>query len=113
MGSPGCQSRNELASTRAGNLRSAQVGSAKDALAAFLAHEQVQDLLGRLTDREKEVLTFRYGLKDGVTYTLGETAKFLGITRERVRQIQNSAEKKLHTFLATQEKENSAQQPAS
>ncbi|MBI3322746.1 MAG: sigma-70 family RNA polymerase sigma factor [Candidatus Omnitrophica bacterium] len=78
--------------------------SSKDTLAAFLTHEQVEDLLSRLTDREREVLSFRYGLKDGVTYTLGETAKHLGITRERVRQIQNSAEKKLHTFLAAQEK---------
>ena len=80
-----------------------QASSAKDELASLLTHEQVEDLLGRLTDREREVLSFRYGLKDGVTYTLGETAKDLGITRERVRQIQNSAEKKLHAFLSTQE----------
>ena len=86
--------------------QSGQVSS-KDELASFLTHEQVEDLLGRLTDREREVLSFRYGLKDGVTYTLGETAKDLGITRERVRQIQSSAEKKLHAFLATQEKEAS------
>ncbi len=83
-----------------------QAASAKDELGAFLAHEQVEDLLSRLTDREREVLSFRYGLRDGVTYTLGETAKFLGITRERIRQIQNSAEKKLHIFLASQEAKN-------
>lgn len=93
-------------------IEQSQAGSAKDALATFLTHEQVEDLLTRLTDRERQVLSFRYGLKDGATYTLGETAKNLGITRERVRQIQNSAEKKLHTFLATQEKDN-AQQPTS
>jgi RNA polymerase sigma factor (sigma-70 family) len=81
-----------------------QASSARDELAAFLAQEQVADLLNRLTDREREVLRFRYGLKDGVTYTLGETAKHLGITRERVRQIQSSAERKLHLFLAEQEK---------
>ena len=90
-------------------IEQSQASSAKDELAAFLTHEQVEDLLGRLTDRERQVLSFRYGLKDGVTYTLGETAKHLGITRERVRQIQNSAEKKLHTFLASQEKEQHAQ----
>lgn len=93
-------------------IEQSQAGSAKDALAAFLTHEQVEDLLSRLTDREHQVLSFRYGLKDGATYTLGETAKNLGITRERVRQIQNAAEKKLHAFLATQEK-NNAQQPTS
>ncbi|MBI3332726.1 MAG: sigma-70 family RNA polymerase sigma factor [Candidatus Omnitrophica bacterium] len=80
-----------------------QAPSAKDELAEFLKKEQVEDLLSRLGDREREVLTFRYGLKDGVAYTLGETAKRLGITRERVRQIQSSAERKLHTFLAAQE----------
>ena len=85
-------------------IEQSQAASSKDTLAAFLTHEQVEDLLSRLTDRERDVLSHRYGLKDGVTYTLGETAKVLGITRERVRQIQNSAEKKLHTFLATQEK---------
>ncbi|PIQ81858.1 MAG: RNA polymerase subunit sigma [Candidatus Omnitrophica bacterium CG11_big_fil_rev_8_21_14_0_20_64_10] len=77
--------------------------SGKNELDDFLTREQVQDLLTRLTDREREVLTFRYGLKDGIGLTLGETAEKLGITRERVRQIQGSAEKKLHAFLATQE----------
>lgn len=86
-------------------IEQTQAASAKDELADFLTHEQVEDLLSRLTDREREVLSFRYGLKDGATCTLGETAKHLGITRERVRQIQNSAEKKLHNFLAAQEKE--------
>ena len=82
--------------------------STRDELASFLTHEQVEDLLSRLTDRERDVLTLRYGLRvDGATLTLGETAKRLGITRERVRQIQNSAERKLHAFLATQEKKES------
>ena len=82
--------------------------STKDELVEFLRHEQVEDLLSRLTERERDVLKFRFGLLDGVGYTLGETAKKLGITRERVRQIQLSAEKKLHLFLATKEKENAS-----
>ena len=90
-------------------IEQSQSGSAKDTLETFLTHERVEDLLSRLTDRERQVLTFRYGFKDGATYTLGETAKHLGITRERVRQIQNSAEKKLHVFLATQEKSDAQQ----
>jgi len=85
-------------------LESPDGPATRDELAEFLKREQVEDLLSRLTDREKEVLSFRYGLQDGVTCTLGETAKRLGITRERVRQIQLSAEKKLHTFLADMEK---------
>ena len=87
--------------------------ASKNQLDAFLTHEQVEDLLSRLTDREKEVLTSRYGLVDGVTHTLSETAQMLKITRERVRQIQNSAEKKLHLYLAKQEKGESDAQPKS
>ena len=79
--------------------------ASQNQLDMFLVHEQVEDLLSRLTDRERQVLTCRYGLIDGVTYTLSETALTLKITRERVRQIQNSAEKKLHVYLAKQEKE--------
>ena len=88
-------------------LESPDSPATRDELAEFLKREQVEDLLGRLTDREREVLSFRFGLQDGVTYTLGETAKRLGITRERVRQIQLSAEKKLHAFLSELEKRRS------
>ena len=69
-------------------VESTQAASAKDELTEFLKREQVEDLLSRLTDRERQVLSFRYGLKDGLVYTLGETAKHLGVTRERIRQIQ-------------------------
>jgi len=79
------------------------VTSSKDELAELLTHEKVVDLLERLTDRERAILTLRYGLQDGVTYTLGDTAKQLGLTRERVRQIQSSAERKLHAYLQAQE----------
>ena len=85
-------------------VESTQAASAKDELAEFLKKEQVEDLLSRLSDREREVLSFRYGLRDGLIYTLGETAKHLGVTRERIRQIQSSAEKRLHTLLTNQEK---------
>ena len=84
-------------------IENAGVTSSKDELTEFLTHEKVADLLERLTDRERAILTLRYGLGDGVTYTLGETAKQLGLTRERVRQIQSSAEHKLHTYLQTQD----------
>lgn len=86
--------------------------SSKDELAEFLTHEKVADLLDRLTDRERAILTLRYGLQDGVTYTLGETAKQLGLTRERVRQIQSSAERKLHAYLQTQEQAAQAAPPS-
>jgi RNA polymerase primary sigma factor len=85
-------------------IEKSQSPSSRDELAEFLTREQVEDLLSRLPDRERQILSFRYGLADGVTYTLGETAKRVGLTRERVRQIQSSVEKKLHAFLASQER---------
>lgn len=84
-------------------VENAGVTTSKDELAEFLTHEKVADLLDRLSDRERAILSLRYGLQDGVTYTLGETAKQLNLTRERVRQIQSSAERKLHAFLLSQE----------
>ena len=84
-------------------VESSTAATSKDELAEFLTHEKVADLLDRLSDRERSILTLRYGLQDGVTYTLGETAKQLGLTRERVRQIQNSSERKLQAFLQSQE----------
>ncbi len=45
----------------------------------------------------------RYGLEDGISRTLGETAKFFGITRERVRQIEVAAMRKLRAIIAAEE----------
>ena len=49
----------------------------------------------QITDREKLVLVMRFGLYDGETYTLEETGKVIGVVRERVRQIEEKALKKL------------------
>lgn len=65
--------------------------------------ERIQGLLESMSEREREILNLRFGLKDGTNYTLGETADRFGITRERVRQIENAAMRKLRLLLATQE----------
>lgn len=65
--------------------------------------ERIQSLLENMSEREREILNLRFGLRDGTNYTLGETAKRFGITRERVRQIENAAMRKLRLLLATQE----------
>ena len=57
--------------------------------------EQVLKALGTLTPRERDVLTMRYGLEDGDPRTLAEIGQELGITRERVRQIEAKAIRKL------------------
>jgi len=79
--------------------------STKEELNTFFAKERVDRLLEVPTSREKEVLDLRFGLTDGVVHTLAEVAKHLKISRERVRQIEEVALKKLRVFVAKQEKE--------
>ena len=68
-----------------------------------MRHERVKDLLEKMNKREQEILSLRFGLQDGITHTLSETAKRFGITRERVRQIENAAMRKLRLYLATED----------
>jgi RNA polymerase primary sigma factor len=60
-----------------------------------LLREQMQDVLNSLTEREHEVLAMRFGLTDGESHTLEEVGKHFGVTRERVRQIEAKALRKL------------------
>jgi len=85
--------------------------SPQDSIARFLQRERIEVWLKRMTERERCVLLLRYGLEDGVTRTLGETAKRFGITRERVRQIELAAMRKLRTYLASEGQESSSQEP--
>ena len=66
-----------------------------DAAADVLLREQLTEVLGTLTDREKQVLMLRFGLKDGKARTLGEVSKNFKVTRERIRQIEAKALRKL------------------
>jgi RNA polymerase primary sigma factor len=52
-----------------------------------------------LTDREKAILAMRFGLNDGVEKTLEEIGKVFGVTRERIRQIESEALKKLRVKM--------------
>jgi RNA polymerase primary sigma factor len=56
-----------------------------------LLRDQIQNIMGDLTDREKKILEMRFGLEDGVTHTLEEVGKVFGVTRERIRQIEAKA----------------------
>ena len=84
--------------------------SPQDEITRFLQHERIDVLLKHMNDRERRVLSLRYGLEDGISRTLGETAKFFGITRERVRQIEVVAMRKLRAYIAV---EKAAQAPDS
>ena len=77
--------------------------SPQEDISRFLQHERIDALLKKMNERERRVLTLRYGLDDGVSRTLGETAKFFGITRERVRQIEVAAIRKLRALMAAEE----------
>jgi len=65
--------------------------------------ERIDDVLGTLTFREREIVKLRYGIGDGYTYTLEEVGRIFRVTRERVRQIEAKAVRKLrHPVRARQ-----------
>ena len=66
-----------------------------DSASRELLREQMRDLLGSLSERERGVLELRFGLVDGQSRTLEDVGKHFGVTRERVRQIEAKALRKL------------------
>ena len=71
----------------------------------LLDRERVDNLLEKMSEREREILDMRFGLDDGRAHTLAEVARKLELSRERVRQIEEAALKKLRAFIEQQEKE--------
>lgn len=69
--------------------------SPEESAASHLLHEQIDEMLEALSEREREVLQYRFGLEDGRSYTLEEVGKRFGVTRERIRQIEAKALRKL------------------
>lgn len=57
--------------------------------------DQVQEILGDLSEKEREILALRHGLNDGIQHTLEEVGKMFGVTRERIRQIEAKAHEKI------------------
>ncbi len=66
-----------------------------DVASRQLLKEQIRSALGVLSEREREVLEMRFGLVDGQDHTLEEVGKYFGVTRERIRQIEAKALRKL------------------
>lgn len=71
----------------------------------FFTKERLTGLLDNVNEREHEVLNLRFGLADGRTHTLAEVSKKMGVSRERVRQIEENALKKLKKLMSEQERE--------
>jgi RNA polymerase primary sigma factor len=69
--------------------------SPSEAAANILLRTEIEDALGKLTPREREVLRMRFGLDDGTPRTLEEVGRYFKVTRERIRQIEAKALKKL------------------
>jgi RNA polymerase primary sigma factor len=69
-------------------------------VATHLLHEQLQSALNRLPPREAQILRLRYGLEDGRVYTLEEVGQTIGVTRERVRQLEAQALNRLRQSSA-------------
>jgi RNA polymerase sigma factor (sigma-70 family) len=65
--------------------------------------ELLKGALNTLSEREREVLDLRYGIKDGRPHQLEEIGRHFGVSRERIRQIQNAAEEKLRRFGSARE----------
>jgi len=66
-----------------------------DQASRHLLKEQMKEILSSLSERERKVLEMRFGLKDGTARTLEEVGQEFGVTRERIRQIEAKALRKL------------------
>jgi RNA polymerase primary sigma factor len=75
------------------------VPSVEEMVESKLDGERLDHFLGRLSGREERILRMRYGFFDGVAHTLQQTGDRFGITRERVRQIEQRALGKLRFWM--------------
>ncbi len=86
-------------------LEDLNTASPEDGVSRIFDRELVASFLKHVNPRERRVLDLRFGLNAGKTNTLAEVAKKLKVSRERIRQIENAALKKLRKLAAAQEKE--------
>ncbi len=85
-------------------LEDTNANTSQENVEGMFRSERIHLLLGRMNPREKEILELRFGLKDGEVHTLNEAAKRFRITRERVRQIESAALKKLRSLISQQDR---------
>ena len=81
--------------TELGQILADESASPSDFVAVQETHSQIQSLLHTLSPKQRDVITLRYGLNDGVSMTYEQIGDICGISRERVRQIKNKAMKLL------------------
>ena len=78
--------------------------SPEDELETFFNKERAMGLLDLLTERERKILDMRFGLTDGNTHTLAEIAEKMGVSRERIRQVEAATLKKIRRLIKKREK---------
>ncbi len=86
-------------------LEDPNTNSSQDNVDDIFRSERITKLLEKMSPRERQILELRFGLKDGETRTLNEAAKIFKITRERVRQIEAVALKKLRVLVGPRSRE--------
>lgn len=70
-----------------------------EAILVMERDQELDELMNQLTERERNILRYRYGLEDFKAHTLEETGRRFGLTRERIRQIENDAMKNLRRYV--------------
>jgi len=81
-----------------------QMPTAYQHLLERTTHAMVREFIGKLDKREETILRYRFGLDDGPERTLEEVGEHFGVTRERIRQIQNAALEKLRKLIQRRER---------
>jgi RNA polymerase primary sigma factor len=76
-------------------LEDKEMPNPEEVAASMILREQLEEMLADLSEREREVLRLRFGLEDGHAHTLEDVGKRFGVTRERIRQIEAKALRKL------------------
>ena len=76
-------------------IEDAEATDAEDAVVTTLRHDDIEDIINGLEQREQDVIRLRYGLDDGVPRTLDQIGRRFGLSRERVRQIEREVMAKL------------------
>ena len=82
------------------------MASPDEELETFFNKERAASFLETLSERERKILDMRFGLTDGSAHTLAEIARVLGVSRERVRQVEAATIKKIRTLIKHRERNN-------
>lgn len=88
-------------------IQDESIASPDDQLEEFFNKERAISFLDMLDERERKIIDLRFGLTDGEAHTLAEIAKVLGVSRERVRQIESATIKKIRTIHKKNQKQKS------